>query len=259
MEWVGEPVTARSVTERRFDLTVGSEIVPGILWTPNGAQASRPLVLLGHGGSQHKRSPNILALARRIVRHLGFAAAAIDGPMHGERVEGGTELTLDEVRERLSDRSVEDARLLFRGARAEWKATLDALQRVEGVGPGPVGYWGLSMGTIIGLPFVASEPRIRAAVLGLMGTQTDARSRSARAIAVPVLFLVQWDDELVPRDQALHLFDSLGTKKKAMHVNLGAHAAVPVDEITASERFFERHLGGRLLTSLSAQTSATNG
>ena len=254
MDWIGEPQTSRGVTERRFDLPVADEVVPGLLWTPEDAQASRPLVLLGHGGSQHKRAPNILALARRIVRHLGFAAAAIDGPMHGDRTEGGTELTLADVNARLADRSPEEARAMFRGAREEWKAALDALQKVEGVGEGPVGYWGLSMGTIIGLPFVASEPRIDAAVLGLMGVAADARAGSARSIEIPVLFLVQWDDELVPRDHALTLFDRLATRDKAMHVNPGAHAAVPVEEVMASERFFEKHLGSKLLRSSKEET-----
>jgi dienelactone hydrolase len=257
MDWVGEPQTSRGVTERRFDLSVGGEVVPGLLWTPQDAHAPRPLVLLGHGGSQHKRAPNILALARRLVRHLGFAAAAIDGPMHGDRIEGGTELMLADVRSRLADRSPDEARSMFRGAREEWKATLDALREVEGVGEGPVGYWGLSMGTIIGLPFVASEPRIDAAVLGLMGIAADARAGSAQSIDIPILFLVQWDDELVARDHALTLFDRLATRDKVMHVNPGAHAAVPVEEIMASERFFEKHLGSRLLRSAKEGAAGT--
>jgi dienelactone hydrolase len=249
MEWVGEPIVGRGVVERRFDVAVNDQTVPGILWTPEDAHAPRPLVLLGHGGSQHKRAPNILALARRIVRHLGFAAAAIDGPMHGDRIEGGHDQTLEDMSRRLAERTPEEARAIFRGAREEWKASLDALQTVDGVGEGPVGYWGLSMGTVIGLPFVASEPRIDCAVLGLMGVAADARAESAKSIHIPVLFLVQWDDELVPRDSALTLFDALATKDKAMHVNPGIHVAVPGEEVSASERFFERHLGAKLLQS----------
>jgi dienelactone hydrolase len=213
--------------------------------------------LIGHGGSQHKRSPNILALARRLVRHLGFAAAAIDGPMHGERIEGGLEQTLDDVRRRTADRSPEQARQTNRQAREEWKATLDALQTVEGVGAGPVGYWGLSMGTIFGLPFVASEPRIDAAVLGLMGIDPDSPARAARSLEIPVLFLVQWDDELAPRDYALALFDAIGSNDKAMHVNPGIHVAVPVEEIAASERFFEKHLGAKVLRSEAVRSGLT--
>lgn len=258
MEWVGEPQTGRGVTERRFDLEVAGEVVPGIVWTPEDAHAPRPLVLLGHGGSQHKRSPNILALARRLVRHLGYAAAAIDAPEHGDRVPGGTELTLDDVRGRMAQRSLEEAQAISRSARQEWAATLDALQGIEGIGEGPVGYWGLSMGTIIGLPFVASEPRVDAAVFGLMGITTDARAGSARSIEIPVLFLVQWDDELVPRENALTLFDRFGTKDKAMHVNPGVHVAVPVEEIMASERFFEKHLGQKLLRDAPQGSTATS-
>ena len=245
MDWIGEPVISKAVCERGFALTVNDAVVPGILWTPEGATGTRPLVLLGHGGSQHKRTPNILALARRLVRHLGYAAAAIDGPMHGDRTAGGTELTLDTVRERI-DGDPEASAERFRAARAEWSATIDALREVDGVGVGPLGYWGLSMGTVIGLPFVASEPRIDAADLGLMGVPENARGRAAASIAIPILFLVQWDDELVDRNAAFRLFGALASEDKTMHANPGAHAAVPAYEIQASEEFFAKHLGAKV-------------
>jgi dienelactone hydrolase len=244
MEWISE-VTERGVSERRFDLDVDGTTVPGILWTPEDAAGTRPLVLIGHGGSQHKRAPNVLSLARRLVRHLGYAAAAIDGPMHGDRVPGGNDMTLDSLRVRMNENPDEVARG-FRAARREWSETLTALKQLEGVGDGPTGYWGLSMGTVIGLPFVAGESRVDAAVLGLMGITVDARGEAARSIKIPVLFLVQWDDELVQRTDALALFDTLGTADKVMHVSPGAHSAVPAAEIQASEDWFEKHLGAKI-------------
>lgn len=251
MNWIGEPEISRGVCERRFDLDVDGSTIPGLLWTPENAAGPRPLVLIGHGGSQHKRAPNVLALARRLVRHLGYAAAAIDGPMHGDRVEGGHDLTLETLRERMGRRSQDEIAHAFRAARTEWQETLTALKQLDDVGDGPTGYWGLSMGTVIGLPFVASEPRIDAAVLGLMGLAADARGESARSISIPVLFLVQWDDELVKRTDALALFDTLGTKDKTMHVNPGVHVAVPPAEIQASEDFFAKHLGAKVAATTS--------
>lgn len=248
MDWVAEPIVSKGVCERRFDLTVEDRTIPGLLWTPEDATGTCPLVLIGHGGSQHKRAPNVLSLARRIVRHLGYTAAAIDGPMHGDRVTGGGELTLDELRRRMAEQGPDEVQRRFRDARNEWRETLTALREVDGVGEGPTGYWGLSMGTVIGLPFVASEPRIDCAVLGLMGLSVDARGESARSITIPVLFLVQWDDELVQRTDALTLFDTLASPDKTMHVNPGAHSAVPAEEIDASERFFAKHLGAKVPT-----------
>src|SRR5207247_1632487 len=64
-----------------------TEVVPGILWRPAENDGPVPTVLIGHGGTQNKRVPNVLGLARRFVRHLGFAAVAIDAPGHGDRVK----------------------------------------------------------------------------------------------------------------------------------------------------------------------------
>ncbi len=49
------------------------------------ATGSGPLVLLGHGGGQHKTAPGLVARARRYVTDCAFAVAAIDAPGFGDR------------------------------------------------------------------------------------------------------------------------------------------------------------------------------
>jgi len=245
-DWVDDATTAREVTERRFDVHRGSRTAPGVLWTPEDMRTTPPLVLLGHGASGHKREEYILGLARRLVRRQGFAVAAIDGPVQGDRrpdggvdrIENFTNLT-NLWRD---DPTVTDEMV------ADWRATLDALQDPTVLGPGPVGYWGLSMGTIFGLPFVAAEPRISAAVLGLMGLTGPTKERlraDAAAITCPVLFLVQWNDELFDRAKAFDLFDAIAATDKRLHANPGSHVEVPVEEFLATAQFLERHLGRR--------------
>lgn len=251
MDFISE-ATEKGVTERRFDLEMGRELIPGILWSPEGASGGRPLILIGHGGTQHKRVPNVLGLARRMVRHQGYAALAIDAPEHGDRP--GAEqrrLTPGQARRRLSDMSPEErGRLQARHAQAaqEWKVTLGAVQDLDFVDRGPVGYWGVSMGAAIGVPFVASEPRVNAAVFGLASVRrfpgsSERFEEAARSLSVPVLFLFQWDDEVAPREGGIALFDAIGSKEKTMHINPGGHLETPGFERDAAEEFFVRHLG----------------
>ncbi|GAC1587756.1 MAG: hypothetical protein NVS3B21_02970 [Acidimicrobiales bacterium] len=127
---------------------------------------------------------------------------------------------------------------------ADWTATVHQLRELDDVGDGPLGYWGLSMGTMFGSPLVAATADVRCAVLGLMGTFDDTNpwATAAPAINCPVLFLMQTDDELVPTALALALFRSIGGRDKRLHAHPGAHSAVPIEEIDASEAFFARHL-----------------
>src|SRR4051794_26149526 len=77
----------------------------------------------------------------------------------------------------------------------EWQATLDALQALPEIGTeAPVGYSGMTLGTAIGLPLVAIEPRITAATLGGVFAY-EALTEAARQVTIPVLFLLPWDDE----------------------------------------------------------------
>jgi len=239
----GTDVTSKGVRQRHIDVDVGERSVPGLLWTPEHDEHPRPVVLLGHGASGSKRQDYIAALARGLVRHQGLCAVAIDGPVHGDRradkgaVEGLP--FADFVARWSADPDLIDDMV------ADWQATLDAVQALPEVTEGPCGYWGLSMGTIFGLPVVAAEPRVTVAVLGLMGIAGPTKDRfaaDAPAVACPLLFIVQWHDELFARETAFSLFEAFGSGDKRMHVSPGMHAEVPAEEFQASARLLAEHL-----------------
>ena len=259
MDIVSE-TSERDVIERRFDLKVGTDIVPGLHWLPEKATGPHPTVLIGHGGTQHKRVPNVLALARQLVRHIGVGVVALDAPEHGERItdQGAAENARRGLAGRIaSGRSgtpapMDPERMKAMAERVpkhvtEWRALIDDLQTNERYAAGPFGWWGVSMGTSHGLPLVAEEPRIKAAVLGLNALRAgdDRMRKLAESVTIPILFLFQWDDELMTREAGLALWDALGTKEKTMHINPGGHVGTPRFERLAAEEFFARHLLGR--------------
>lgn len=242
MDLVGEAAVSQGVAERRFDVRGAGGLVPGILWTPADAIGPRPLVLVGHGGGGNKRMPYVLSLARRLVRHAGYAVAAIDGPGHGDRA--GTPMVEESPDAGIPSTFFTQVAAAASAVTDDWTTTLQELRKLDEVGHGPLGYWGLSMGTMLGAPFVAATSDVRCAVLGLMGTFADDNPwvTAAPALTCPVLFLVQTDDELVPPTTALALFQAVGSADKRLHAHPGAHSAVPVEEIDASEAFFAQHL-----------------
>jgi dienelactone hydrolase len=246
LKWTQDPVASQGVVERGFALECDARPVPGILWTAEEPTAPAPLVLIGHGGSGHKGQPHLRALARRLVRHHRMACVAIDGPVHGERRP--VDLAPDavaETRRRFARPESVDAML------ADWRATVAAVQDLPEVGVAPLGYWGLSMGTLFGVPLLAAEPRIVVGVIGLMGIRPDGGRIAARLaedaprVRCPVLFLQQRQDELFPVESSGKLFDALASADKRLHAHPGAHAAVPPEEFRASEEFLARHLSPR--------------
>lgn len=231
------------VRERHFTL----DDVPGVLWTPAGATGPRPLLLLAHGGGQHKTFIGVTTRARRYVTAHGFAVAALDAPQHGDRPSEGLSERFAAIRqsvaagEPLGPQIVRYNTELSARAVPEWRAALDALQNLPDVGArGPIGFWGVSMGCAIGVALLATEPRISAAVLGLAGH--DSLAEAAAQISVPLEFLLQWDDEVFPRESGLALFEAFASTEKTLHANPGDHRSVPAFEMDSAERFFARHL-----------------
>ncbi|MFT7645789.1 MAG: dienelactone hydrolase [Candidatus Poriferisodalaceae bacterium] len=214
-------------------------VVTGVLWIPDGASGAAPLVCCGHGASGDRFAAPIPWMAKQWARDHGFGVLSIDGPVHGRRASGpgGREAVwaewqrLETVDEMLVD----------------WKTALDFAQAQPELGVAAVGYWGLSMGTIYGAPMVAAEPRVTAAVLGLMGITGPAHYRpiiqaAAKAIDIPTLFIMQLEDELFSREICLELFDALGSADKQLHANPGSHPEVPVPQIQATIDYLARRL-----------------
>ncbi|MEV4813342.1 dienelactone hydrolase family protein [Micromonospora avicenniae] len=242
MRFIAE-TSSDGISEQLF--TLGE--IPGVLWTRESAAGTRPLILMGHGGGQHKKAPGVVARAHRFVAEGDFAVLAVDVPGHGDRPKDeeydriATEnQTRVEAGEDLAPLIADFQALVARQTVPEWRAVLDAVQELEHVGAGPVGYWGVSLGCGLGVPFVAAEPRVHAAVLGLAGALASAEA--AARITVPVQFLMQWDDERVPRAQSLALFDAFASAEKTLHANPGKHGDIPAFELDGTLRFFVRHL-----------------
>ena len=94
----------------------------------------------------------------------------------------------------------------------------------------------------IGIRLAVVEPRVRAAVLFGQGLVPGVLREQAREVAVPLQFLMQWDDEGMERQPVLDLFDAFGTREKTLHANLGGHTGTPWYEVDDGARFFSRHL-----------------
>jgi hypothetical protein len=179
-----------------------------------------PLVLAGHGFTQHKNALFPPALVNELTGR-GFAVAAIDAPCHGDRQPAGAD----------------DRKAVARGYRAHWRefgasriacelsALLDELVTLPDVVGRPSGYWGLSLATQYGLGFLASESRIACAVLGLSalpepGPRIEAY---ARGVSCPVHFMLREEDEVASPRSARALFDLIGSDEKTLATAPGRH------------------------------------
>jgi cephalosporin-C deacetylase-like acetyl esterase len=237
--------SSNGVVERFF--TVGG--VPGVLWSPAAGSGRTPLVLMGHGGGTHKRAPAMTGRAHLLVTGAGLTVAVIDAPGHGDRPRTAyDEQEIAAMQQAMAaGEPVGPIVVRYNGRLAEravpeWQATLDALQELPEIGAdGPVGYYGLNMGTAIGVPLTAIEPRISAAVFGQFWP--ESLIEAARRITVPIEFALQWDDEHIPRQSGLALFDAFASTEKTLHANAGRHKELPRFEADSAVRFFARHFG----------------
>ena len=242
--------TLRFTSEQRLDDGVVERgfllgDIPGILWTPRSAAPAR-LILLGHPGGLRGMYPRLAARARHSAAE-GYAAATIELPGGGDRPRSpAADAARADLRraieagEGVDDETVDRLVLpLVEKAVPEWRAALDALLALPGIG-GPVGYAG---GVIaIGIRLAVVEPRISAALLFAGSFVPRALFEEARQITIPLQVLLQWDDEGNDRQMALELFDAFGSTEKTLHANMGGHTGVPQFEGDAGNRFFARHL-----------------
>lgn len=239
MRFISEQRLDDGVLEREFVLGE----IPGTLWTSEVAPA--PLVLMAHNNGLPKADLRLVARARYTAAR-GYAVATIDAAGCGDRPRSAADrqARADLRRAMQAGEPVDELLESFIGplvdnAVPEWQTTLDVLHELPEIG-GLVGYSG--GWAALGIRLAVVEPRIPAASFFAGGYVPHAQREEARQVTVPLLFLLQWDDEGNPRQQALDLFDAFGSKEKTLHANLGGHTGTPWFELEDGCRFLDRHL-----------------
>lgn len=220
-----------------------NRLVTGSLWIPTDSIQHDTLMAFGHGASGTRYQLPIPYLARKFAKE-GIVSVSMDGPVHGlrQKGEGGRPALSQEMRR---SNMIEDMI-------ADWRAAVEITESRIGFNADEFGYFGLSMGSIFGIPYLAQRMEdnqpVTVATLGLLGTTgavsvlAERLTQDASTITAPVLFLMQLEDELFPRDGYLELFDSFGSEDKRLHANPGLHPAVPAEEIDFCLSFVLDHL-----------------
>ncbi len=239
MEWLESDRSGA----RDFRIETPDRLITGAVWLPVSHGTETPLILCGHGASGDRYQAPIPHLAKRFLG-IGAATLALDGPVHGLRQVGpGGRAALTEAfkRAELTDEMV-----------ADWLLALATVRETVGLENNPLAYFGLSMGTIFGIPALAAAAarhiEFRASVLGLAGTSGavgflgERLAKDAATLTHPVLFLMQLEDELFDRQGYLALFDAIGSSDKRMHANPGLHPEIPSEEVDAAFEFLSARL-----------------
>ena len=259
MEFKNMKEIEAGVVQHDFDICVAGEMVPGVLWTPERSTASSALIAMGHGGSQHKKNTNIRTRAIRYAKDFGWATLAIDAPKHGDRI-GPKEAEFERARTMARvqgkpivpslnvSEKIKYLDELTAQAVPEWQAALDIVFESTIIGKHvPVAYWGVSQGSSIGIPLLATDKRFCCAVLGLahLHPKHISLGLAAKKITIPIRFVFQWDDAIRDRNYGLALFDAFGSREKSMHINSGGHGEIPASEADSWDQFFLTHLHSR--------------
>jgi dienelactone hydrolase len=238
---LGQPQTEKGVTARHLWIAgYQDRRVPALVLTPEDASGPRPAIMLGHGAGGSKDEPQMQSIARWFVRREGWAVAIIDGPVHGERREPGVDEVGLYARQALRDRETYEAMAV------DWQRTVDACGELDDVGNDRAAYLGFSMGTVLGVPAVASEERFRCAVFaigGVLGDRPSLLEDAARSISLPVLMINQTEDEIFSRESAFHLYDALSGPKRVFFYP-GGHTAVPREAMERVREFLRGQLAG---------------
>ncbi len=227
----------------------GKRDITGALWLPQGPprENNGTLMCFGHGASGNRYQAPICYLAERFIKETGLPVLSLDGPVHGLRQvgEGGRTAFFPELRRQDSIRDMTD----------DWHCAITEVQRLGEVEAAELAYFGLSMGSIYGIPLVASRSDVKVATLGLIGVESDFPHdeeliEAAAKIDCPLLFLMQLEDELFQRDGYLKVFDTFASQDKRLHANPGLHPEIPSEEIDFAFEFLVGHVKGSIQRSI---------
>jgi predicted esterase len=101
------------------------------------------------------------------------------------------------------------------------------------------------MGTAYGLPVVAADSRIGAAIFGMWGTcrkPSDRLEKDALNVLIPVLFQTKSEDEIFTVEGQSALFNLLKSSQKRIVSYPGGHSDPKSEQLNEAVEFLQSHL-----------------
>ncbi len=224
--------------EVRFRLEAAGDETPGLLLLPDEEAGPFPLVLLQHPGMSSKDNAIVAGPARAWALAHGWACLALDAPGHGERASADPLAPL---------RDPALAPALAAQFAGEVSGTIDALAEREPVDTSRLGYYGYSLGAMLGVPAVAGDGRFRAAVFAAVGTGALSGPAGGPASHLPALanvavrIIAKEHDEIVTREATEALYAALPGEKSLLTLP-GGHFAIGEDVAEAAEEWLTARL-----------------
>lgn len=211
---------------------------PGLLWLPDGEEGPLPLVLIQHPGMGSKDDALVAGPARAWATTHRWACLGLDAPGHGERAVPDPFAAM---------RDPEEAAAMAAQFAGEVAATVDALAERYPIHVGRLGYYGYSLGAMLGVPAVAGDGRFRAAVFAAAGTGSlsgpaaGEGSHLAGLVGVAVRIIAKERDEVVSPDATMELYAGLPGERDLVTLP-GGHFAVGDDVVGAAEEWLTAKL-----------------
>jgi cephalosporin-C deacetylase-like acetyl esterase len=166
------------VRVRRFRFeSIHGERVPATAWIAGDSPGNRPAIILQHGAGSRREADYIRLPALRWAR-AGFVCVAIDAHLHGQRLQASREPSrVWQLPWTRKEHAVQMAVDLMR--------LLDLLETRPEIDGARVGYLGFSMGTIMGVPFVGLDPRVKSACFAIGGSLIGEADQTTDPLAPP--------------------------------------------------------------------------
>ena len=239
------------VRERLSYASINLARVPALLTYDPTTPSPRPVLMIQHGLRSSKDDPRLGDLAAAWAPY-GFACLTVDAPLHGERAIGEFELMA------LLAQPYTGLRFVVQNV-VDLRRAVDLIEERSDLATDRIAYVGFSMSTLLGVQFVALEPRLRAACLALGGaglfhffaSQQGAATRAdvelvaslvdplhfAGLIAPrPVLQVNSETDQVVPAALGHMLYSALAEPKQIIWYR-GQHGEMP-DDVLREMRLF---------------------
>jgi cephalosporin-C deacetylase-like acetyl esterase len=139
--------------------STNSQKVPALLFVPRQAKTPMPVVVLQHGLGGKKEDMLTDVMKAALVK-LGYAGFAIDAALHGERKAAG---------QAVSTAFFSADKAPIYQTVADLRRAVDYLESVPEVDAKRIGFYGVSMGGILGALVTGLDTRFRAPVLVVAG------------------------------------------------------------------------------------------